>query len=476
MLRQTVSKHAFVRALAPVSLPAVAVLAVLAVAGRLDPFAAVLGALACVLAMAWPVRRHLADILDLGAYAEALRNDGAAARPRLRHPRAAPELEASIARLGQSLDRRRRGFERLATSADSILDSLPEPLIMLDARRRVVRATARARELVGTEDIAGRDLSVLVRNPEVLEVADRITAQGGSEEVEFSLFAPVARTFGARIARLADAAEDGTVAVLALYDMTAVRRAERTRVDFVASASHELRTPLSVLVGGIKTLRGSGRDDPAAQERFLGIMEAQAERMSRLVQDLLSLSRIEINEHTAPSGAVGLPGLIGQVVDSLEFPASERGARIEIDAAPNLPDVAGERVELAQLFQNLIDNAIKYGREDSPVRIRMRRKAGVGRNAAGDEAPAVAVSISDRGDGIAAEHLPRLTERFYRVDTARSRELGGTGLGLAIVKHIVNRHRGALEIESELGAGSVFTVSLPCAPPDETDASAPRLS
>jgi two-component system phosphate regulon sensor histidine kinase PhoR len=236
------------------------------------------------------------------------------------------------------------------------------------------------------------------------------------------------------------------------------------RADFVANASHELRTPLSSLLGFIETLRGPARDDPEARERFLAIMHEQATRMARLVDDLLSLSRIEMNEHVPPTGRVDVADALRRAVDTLLLKAAARGMRIEIDAPADLPPVTGEADEIAQVLQNLIDNAIKYGRPNSTVRVAVGRSnralpggSGGGDATAGEES-AIAVSVRDEGEGIARQHLPRLTERFYRVDTARSRAAGGTGLGLAIVKHIMNRHRGALEIDSELGRGSTFTV------------------
>jgi two-component system, OmpR family, phosphate regulon sensor histidine kinase PhoR len=236
------------------------------------------------------------------------------------------------------------------------------------------------------------------------------------------------------------------------------------RADFVANAGHELKTPLASLVGFIETLLGAARDDAAARERFLGIMRGEAGRMTRLVDDLLSLSRIELNEHVAPTSRVALTPLIEQVADALELRAADRGMRLSLAVPEDLPDVQGDEDELAQVFQNLIDNAIKYGKPQTEITIAAR---------VAEQRPAanslVRIAVTDRGDGIPSEHIPRLTERFYRVDTARSRELGGTGLGLAIVKHILKRHRGRLEISSTLGVGSTFTVVLQSAAPKNKD-------
>jgi two-component system phosphate regulon sensor histidine kinase PhoR len=249
------------------------------------------------------------------------------------------------------------------------------------------------------------------------------------------------------------------VALVTLHDLTAVKRAEQMRVDFVANASHELRTPLSALLGFIETIQGPAADDPEAQTRFLAIMHEQAKRMGRLVEDLLSLSRIELNEHQAPTGQVGIAAVLRGVANSLELKAAERRMSLDLDIAADLPPVIGDADELTQVFQNLIENALKYGRAETPVRIGVTASARL--------RPGIAVAIRDHGEGIARIHLPRLTERFYRIDTARSRQMGGTGLGLAIVKHIVNRHRGLLEIDSEIGEGSVFTIHLRAAEPPE---------
>jgi two-component system phosphate regulon sensor histidine kinase PhoR len=254
-----------------------------------------------------------------------------------------------------------------------------------------------------------------------------------------------------------------------LHDVTALKQAERMRADFVANVSHELRTPLSALLGFTETLRGPAKDDAPARERFLGIMHEQAQRMTRLVRDLLSLSRIEELEHTPPTENVDLRRVVGSVVDTLGLQAKAKSVAVEVDIAADVPPVTGDADQLAQVVQNLLDNAIKYARAGGQVRIAGRKLAGapprIAASAARGRLPApdwwVSLAVGDDGEGIAREHLPRLTERFYRVDAARSRQLGGTGLGLAIVKHILNRHRGGVAVDSEPGRGSVFTVWLP---------------
>jgi two-component system phosphate regulon sensor histidine kinase PhoR len=344
-----------------------------------------------------------------------------------------------------------------------VLDRLPDPLLLLDPKRQVVRGNREARALFGA-NIDGRDLAAVLRNPAVLDAVDAMLAGRGDQTVEFILPVPVERNFLASITALPVATAEGVVAVLRLHDLTSIKRTEQMRADFVANVSHELKTPLASLIGYVETLRGPARDDKEASERFLAIMEAQAKRMNTLVEDLLSLSRIELHEHTPPTGEVDLPGLLRQIAESQQARMKARGQRIELSLGPGPLVTVGDRTELLEVFENLLDNAIKYSGNNTSIEVTVHRANRDGTVPADPaKATAIAVAVKDHGSGIAAEHLPRLTERFYRADAARSRELGGTGLGLAIVKHIVNRHRGELRIESELGVGSTFTVILPAA-------------
>lgn len=245
----------------------------------------------------------------------------------------------------------------------------------------------------------------------------------------------------------------GAGLVLCVFkDISAEEMAGAMRRDFVANVSHELRTPLTALMGFIETLKHAARDDPKARDMFLGIMEAEAGRMNRLVRDLLQLSRVEAEERVRPREAVELRGLLEGVISSLRGVAERTGDRVELTGAA--VTVPGDADQLTQVFTNLVENALKYGAAGQVVRVSLSAEETV-------RGPAVRVEVADEGEGIDPVHLPRLTERFYRVDTHRSREMGGTGLGLAIVKHIVSRHRGWLRIESEKGRGSRFQVVLP---------------
>ncbi|HTV88561.1 MAG TPA: ATP-binding protein [Stellaceae bacterium] len=383
--------------------------------------------------------------------------DAAAADHRNGLSAAAETIRPAVQRLDRAWREHAQNAEARLSAADAIIAAAPDPLILIDQQRHIVRANTASAEFVVGGD-GSRDLAGMLRNPALLAAVDAVLrGEAATRSVEFALSVPVERVLRAHVARLDSPALGHAAAILSLHDVTQLKRSEQMRADFVANAGHELKTPLAALIGFIETLLGPARDDAAARQRFLEIMDEQARRMARLVDDLLSLSRIELNEHVAPTSRVALPAVIEAVTRSLELRAGERGIRIVRDLPPDLPEVIGDADELAQVFQNLLDNAVKYGRPHSDVTV------SGGRNGNGTT-PQVRIAVSDHGEGIAAEHLPRLTERFYRVDNARSRELGGTGLGLAIVKHIVNRHRGRLDIASEPGDGSTFTVWLRTAP------------
>jgi two-component system, OmpR family, phosphate regulon sensor histidine kinase PhoR len=341
---------------------------------------------------------------------------------------------------------------------EAVLAGLPDPVVALDRRGDVVALNARA-IAVAPALRPGEPVSLGLRVPEVLEAIRRARASGTAQRVEFSERVPLDRWYEVIVTPISSpgvAANPGLV-LLAFHDLTPLRRVEEMRADFVANASHELRTPLAALSGFIDTLRGSAREDPAARERFLPIMQAQADRMARLIDDLLSLSRIELNAHLRPDKQVDVGAIVRQVADSLQTLARDRNVEVKTigSSAPLL--VPGDRDELIRVFENLVENALKYAASGKRVDIVLS----VGEGPDGKREARIAVR--DRGPGIAPEHLPRLTERFYRVDVSESRAQGGTGLGLALVKHILNRHGGRLTIESAPGRGATFTVHLPIA-------------
>jgi two-component system phosphate regulon sensor histidine kinase PhoR len=450
------------------SAPGLIVVAALAGYGFLGVPAALIAGALILATTAFVVGRSVGDLRLIRAAVDSLGpdHDGEPVSRRVAPRLASPARELWFAIAGfDRLSRERIGAaEGRLLAAEAVIAAVPDPLILLDERRQIVGSNAQAASIVGPVSVP-RDLSVALRNPAVLAAADAVLRGQPTQVVDFGLTVPVERQLRARIARIDRRSLDGAVAVLTLHDITELKRAEQMRADFVANASHELRTPLATLLGFIETLRGPARDDAEARERFLAIMQDQASRMARLVEDLLSLSRIELNEHVMPKDRVDLGPLLHNVAEALELRAGERRIRIQLALPPKLPEVLGAHDELAQVFQNLVDNAIKYARPATEITIGADAVQRAHLDGNVSSAGFVSVAVRDRGEGIAREHLPRLTERFYRIDPARSREMGGTGLGLAIVKHILNHHRGFLEVESTLGVGSVFTVFLPIAGP-----------
>ncbi len=373
-----------------------------------------------------------------------------------------------------------------------MLESLPEPVLLAAAGEpedvtgpRLLFANAAARELWRLQSPGGL-LAAAVRHPLVLEAMEEALFGRIAAEAVFEEGGAVDRIWRA-VARPLPSVDGHNLALLWMRDETDARRNERLRADFLANASHELRTPLASLTGFIETLRGHAKEDPGARDKFLAIMTQQAERMSRLIDDLLSLSRIELNEHIAPSGAVDLSIAATDVIDALGPLAAEREVRIEPRLGPvGAAVIIGDRDQIIQVVQNLVDNAIKYTRAGGTVTVEV-----LGDLTAEDAPPPpqanasrlsllspdrspngryAALRVRDTGRGIAREYLPRLSARFYRVEGQKSGERAGTGLGLAIVKHIINRHRGGLAVESAEGEGSTFTAYFPMAVADAVPA------
>jgi two-component system phosphate regulon sensor histidine kinase PhoR len=365
-----------------------------------------------------------------------------------------------------------------------MLDLIADPILLVQGGqrediggRRIVFANAAARTLLRIQRPEG-PLTTAIRAPEVLDAIDEALYGDIDSEAAYVVRGVQDRFWRARAVPVAPAPPRAALALLILRDETEIRRSERTRADFLANASHELRTPLASLTGFIETLRGHAREDPEARERFLGIMHTQAERMRRLIDDLMSLSRIEQGEHIPPSGGVDMSVAVIDVLDALAPLAKERCVTFQTTLPPiGEAVVTADRDQILQVIQNLVENAIKYTPNGSTVTVEvlgdLTAAQAVARTAdlaaqfsilTPDHAAGrryVAVRVRDNGPGIARNHLPRLTERFYRVEGQKARERPGTGLGLAIVKHIVNRHRGGLIVESTEGAGARFTAYVP---------------
>lgn len=335
-----------------------------------------------------------------------------------------------------------------------LVSALPLPVVVIAQDRRIVAANDQAQALFGP-GLAGRHYVMALRQPVLQTGVEAVLTDNRPGQVRLVRARSTGgdEVFRVTLAPLAD--PPGAVATF--EDVTESEQVGQMRRDFVANVSHELRTPLTALSGFIETLRDAARDDPAARDRFLGIMAREAGRMNRLVQDLLNLSRVEAAERQRPTSRVDLQEVLATTLGSLRPLAEEADVRIEVSAMPGPVPLVADHDQVVQVLSNLIENAVKYGGSGGVVTIAL----------VPDRLPwgaAIRIDVIDRGEGIDPVHLPRLTERFYRVDGHRSREMGGTGLGLAIVKHIVNRHRGRMRIDSVPGKGSVFSVLLPLAP------------
>ena len=388
-----------------------------------------------------------------------------------------PLLAIVIFLLYRALDSGRTKGERMPlrpriavndTEIDRIdIGSLGDPAIVLSAQWQVLAANADALMLLG-QRIVGSDLRQTVRHPAVLEAVREALAGRSPALAEVTRLGQQDGAFRVRVSTLA-----GRDRLLLLFDdITQTRLTERMRVDFVANASHELRTPLANISGFIETLLGPAAEDEPARRRFLDIMSREAARMSRLIDDLLSLSRIELDKYVRPQTMLDLGPLLSDVGKTLAMRLEADGRVLLLDVDEELPQVVADRDQILQVLHNLVSNSLKYGRPGTPITLGAHVEEQRGE-------PWVRITVRDEGEGIAPEHLPRLTERFYRVDTGRSRSMGGTGLGLAIVKHIVERHRGHLEISSRQGIGTSISFQLPTHAPalrGEVEALSQKLS
>lgn len=336
--------------------------------------------------------------------------------------------------------------------------AMPDPAIVLDEASVILNYNAAARGLFDRLR-QGVPLEHVNRDPELIEAVSKALLNGEKGTARLVPRGSAGQRLIATVAPLGAVGERPPIAALiTIHDESEQHRLLEMRTDFIANASHELRTPLASVRGFIETLQGPARNDEKARERFLAIMADQAERMTRLIDDLLLLSRVEEKANLKPEGRVDLNDLIDDVTRSLIPFAEERSISIDVEPAANALIAMGDRDELFQVFHNLVENAVKYGRDGGYVKISLMKKIG----ARDEKFPARAfVSIADNGPGIAPEHLPRLTERFYRVSAEHSRRIGGTGLGLAIAKHVLNRHEAELSVQSVVGQGTTFNVSLP---------------
>lgn len=450
--------YLFVERVLTVSLPTALMLILLVLAGEVQPITAIVGfgmvvCLTIVLALPFLMKlKNLTqyvhkmaqeeDVSDMPVFSE---KDEESVR-----------IVAAINQMRNVWATRAEHLEAQTLSDAAVLDSLPDPLLMLDDGGIVIGANLAARELFGF-NVRGQALKVLVESQYLPVALDRILQeQTRKESLEIYLKQKV---FNAKIERLPAEARAGAVAVLSLYDMTARKQFEQMQADFIANASHELRTPLSVLSGFIETLQGTAKEDEEARERFLNIMQAQAGRMSGLIESLLCLSRLQMNEKRELSEQVEIPDLLPVIKQMLDAKAVKKEMDIVLKPCAQPGKILGDAGELNQVFQNLTDNALKYGQSGGKVTVSCRVLPNDGM-LDGKASEIYAVSVHNTGNPIAPEHLPHLFERFYRVAETKNKAVG-TGLGLSIVEQIVKNHNGRIDVESSNEKGTIFTVYLP---------------
>ena len=444
-----------------VSLAPLMVLAGLVVFGQLNIGMFLVAYLSLVLIYGLILHPFLKNMAELTEYVKTLAQDKQVNPPKLLIISMMFELSEELSNLRSLWERKKQDMQTVITEREILVDTLPDILIMINNEKEIVRTNRAARAIFG-QNLGKRTLQSIIPSDSLLDAVSGVLEDLRCREVEFRLNEPVLRDFLAIIESFPISSKGGISVVITINDITELKSVERMRADFVANASHEIRTPLASISGMIETIRGPARDDQPAIDMFLGIMAEQAERMRQLINDLLSLSKIEMNAHAVPTDSVDFAAIVRNESRYFDIPSKEKKMPIVLDIQDNLPAVKGDRNELTQVVHNLIGNAIKYGNSDTEVIVNVKVT---------HELPAdpnmrnltkvVMFSVRDHGEGIAKEHLARLTERFYRVDSARTRQVGGTGLGLAIVKGIVTRHRAAITINSTIGQGSIFSVFLP---------------
>ena len=353
-------------------------------------------------------------------------------------------------------------FEKFGEVADipydmGLLDGLSDPVIVVNEKYNIVHHNRAYKRIMEADPLSNATVA-LTKNKSITATIKKCLSGIPGQSNEIFMPNPIGLYFSINMWRLPELRSGGPAwAMMVLRDVTAEKRAEEMRADFVANVSHELRSPLSALLGFIETLQGPAANDPGANKRFLGIMHSEAERMSRLIGDLLTLSKVESDEHISPDEIVEIGPIVKGVGSALSGEAEKKGMKIEFIQEERVPLLLGDPDELTQVVQNLLANAINYGTPDNNIRLEIKNSSEM----PGTGGEGIAIAVTNKGEGIPEAELSRITERFYRVDKGRSRSMGGTCLGLAIVKHIIGRHRGFLEIESELNQETTFTITLP---------------
>lgn len=423
---------------------------------RLDIFEAIYGFFATIinsLPFVWP---YLQDLSALTRYVNKLANNQKSEPPALSFLSNVEELSDAVIKLQTSWAKKALDLQSSLAESKILFDTLPDILIMLDKNLQIIRGNKAAQQFFG-KTIAELHVTELI-NAEMLRQNINLASERKQKvEFEFELHnhLNINKNFKVALYKFPVKTQDAIFMVMIMRDITESKKNERLFADFVANASHEIRTPLTTIIGMVETIQNMDESEHEAKKQFLNIVQDQSQRMNKLINDLLSLSKIERNEYEKPNSIIDFTLILDKVIEQLSFAAFARDIRIKLEKKDSPTHIIGDESEIEQVFVNLLSNAIKYSHDNNLVKIICGKFY---HNKIGD---AFYISFIDFGEGIAAEHLARLTERFYRIDKARSRKVGGTGLGLAIVKHIMRRHNGLLEIESEEGKGSKFTAIFP---------------
>lgn len=449
-----------------ISIVPIMVICILVVYARLSFFEGLSGIICVFFGSTFFAKPYLDDLSSLTHYVKQLSLDKKADAPPLGFLSNVDELSKAVKNLHTSWGKRKLDLEVAVAESTILFDTIPDILIMADDDLKIIRANHAALTSFGNH-LPGKKLKSIISDPMVFETIEKVKATNEGQNLEATVKTHnLTHDYLVMIERFPVKSITGISFVMILHDVTEARRRKQMIKDFVANASHEIRTPLTSVVGFIENLRSMDEDDAdtiATRKKFLDIMADQTERMSSLINDLLSLSKVEMNENTIPTEKVNIVDILQSVVRRLQFLASQKNMKIILKIAKKLPDVTGDENELTQVFTNLVSNAIKYGYENTVIDViadeteHFDKKGFLPQGCQN----ILAISVTDKGEGISEENIPRITERFYRVDKTRSRKIGGTGLGLAITKHIINRHRGDMIIESKVGEGSKFTVRLP---------------
>lgn len=439
------------------------VLAILVIFERLTILEGMSGVVAVILGSTFFARPYMEDLSALTNYVENLSLDKHSSPPNLSMLGSVEELSSAVQNLHNSWEEKKIRLEAALAESSILFDTIPDILMMLGQDMRIIRANTAAKVLFGNK-IENIGFDNIVKEPALKELIKSVMDNKKSESIELSITNyNVKRDFQINIERFPLYSIGGIAVVLIMHDVTAAKRTRQMLKDFVANASHEIRTPLTSIVGFIENLQDM-QEDKETRKKFLDIMTEQSERMVTLVNDLLSLSKVEMNESSVPTEKISIPPIVQTAIQRLEHLANNKEMVIIYKCNSNIPDVLGDKNELLQVFINLISNAIKYGYEKTEIIISISLTDNIlasDNHIFKNARTLLSVSIEDKGEGIPEELLSRITERFYRVDKTRSRNIGGTGLGLSIVKHILNRHRAEMTIKSTENIGSVFTVLFP---------------